>query len=160
MFVINIYMKLNDIYQPDDEVLEEGLLRVIGKVLKWAAVVVGTVLLIGITKRIFFPEEEKEQLEDDTNILYKAILGARFQVTNVSRFKESIQYFGGDLKEQSEAYAAVIEFKKIKKDVYDVNFVLWYKDKSDISKLKRTIKKIGEQTGIELELLKIMRERV
>ena len=151
-------MKLNQITPTEDEILSEGLIRVIGKVLKWAAVIVGTVLLIGLTKRIFFPEEEKEQLPEDIKVLWKVVLGMRFQVENIRSWEKEMQNLGSYLKDETEAYTAIVEFKRIEKDVRDVNFVLWYGDRKAVNKVDKVIAKISKKTDLDIKVLYVKRE--
>ena len=161
-------MKLNDIQQSQDEILEEGLLRVIGKVLKYAAIVIGTVLLIGITKRIFFPEEEKEKIQqqdDSIKYAYKVILGIRVNLEKSSylnrvedNFMELSQTIGertNITKLDPEVYS-----KKHSRTEYSMNTLLWYINKQDVNDVKRTIEKINKRHDVDIQLLQIKKQRI
>jgi len=158
-------MKLNDIYQPDDNILNEGLLRVIGKVLKYAAVVVGTVLLIGITKRVFFPEEEKEKIQDDIKYAYKVILGMQVELESPSylekvknNFHELTTIIGDETNANNidpEVY-----IKKHSRTEYTMNTVLWYLERQDVNRINKEIEKINKRYDVYIDVLQTKKQRI
>jgi len=160
-------MKLNDIHQPE-EVLEEGLLRVIGKVLKYAAIVIGTVLLIGITKRIFFPEEEKEKIEQQDEKIkyaYKVILGLRVDLTKASyikRVKENFLELSQTIGEKTNVTKIMPEVysKKHSRTEYSMNTILWYIDRQDVNEINKVVERINDRHDMDIQILQIKKQRL
>ena len=160
-------MKLNDIHEPENKILEEGLLRVIGKVLKYAAIVVGTVLLIGVTKRIFFPEEEKEKIDPQENVkyAYKVVLGMRLELEKSSylnRIEENFYELSKNIKEQTDAHAMSEEVytKKHSKTDYSFNTVLWYLDRKNVNRLSKVVDKVNSRYDVDIQILQIKKQRL
>jgi len=149
-------MKLNDIYQSENEILKEGLIRVIGKVLKYVAIVVGVIFVLNIFKRGLDNRKEEKLAAEGLREIYTVVVGARVIIErkNISKFSVVYEEMMDGIQTDSGALDYDVAKKKDGDNEYVVNTLFMFESKNDSRKLNKIIDRINDRYDMNFEIIR------
>lgn len=156
-------MKLHQINTSEENILSEGLLHVLGQILKYTAIFLGGAFLLRTAYRIITDEKKKS---DDNELQYYMVMGDVLQIQRgmEGRLEDLLQMFAAEFKVMTNALSYSYDHKIVSGKKYDVdesngkffnvNIILFYRSPTDVSQGTRYIDKINDKFETKFELIK------